>query len=173
MKLFPAQVNLMMLAVAMLCSCSSPPVPPTLSKTTPPHASSRQWQGRSFDKVVGYRFADSAEWRSVIRLDLHQLDMAYLQKMKRNEAVLTEEQTDELMDAIFSKHPPSFVAICYEPHHIFVFFSKAQPVGAFEFCLQCHQYRAWPKRDLAVNESYVKLASLCRKLRLGVKPPAR
>ena len=106
-------------------------------------------------------------------MDLHQLDMAYLQKMKRNEAVLSETQIDQLMDAIFGTHPKSDVAMCYEPHHIFIFFANDQPVGAFEFCFQCLQYRAWPKRDIGVNESYEKLAALCKKLSLGIKPPSR
>jgi hypothetical protein len=157
--------------VAMFSSCTSKPPQP--SNIPLFHAGVRTWEGRAFDRVVGYRFADSSEWRSVLRLDLHTLDLAYLQKMKRNEAVLSEAQIDQLMDAIFGPHPFSDIAMCYEPHHIFIFFDKDRPIGAFEFCFQCLQYRAWPKKDLGVHESYEKLATLCKKLGLGIKPPKR
>jgi hypothetical protein len=169
-RLRPNMGLLIMAMAVVICGCASKPQPP---KTPLSHQGIRTWEGRVFDRVVGYRFADSPEWRSVLRMDLHQLDMAYLQKMKRNEAVLSEAQIDQLMDAIFGPHPPPNLAICYEPHHIFIFFANDQPVGAFEFCLQCGQYRAWPDKTLHINESYQKLAALSRQLGLGVKPPAR
>lgn len=159
------------LAVAVLCSCASRIQAPCTASLSPTRV--RTWEGRAFDRVVGYRFANSAEWRSVLRLDLKQVDLAYLQKMKRNEAELNEAQTDQLMDAIHGTRPTAEPAVCYEPHHIFLFHAKDQLVGAFEFCLQCQQYRAWPRRELRVNENYVKLAALCRELGLGVKPPQR
>ncbi|MFO1484598.1 MAG: hypothetical protein U1F71_14650 [Verrucomicrobiaceae bacterium] len=161
-----------LIAGAVLCSCSSKPPPLDASKIPPTRGVGHRWEGRDFDRVVGYRFVDF-EWTSLIRYQSNELDIESLQRGKRNEAILSGPETEQLMDAIFGAHPKSDAAMCYQPHHIFIFFAKDQPIGAFEICFQCLQSRAWPKNNLNVNESFAKLAALCKQLGLGVKPPLR
>lgn len=166
----------LLVAMAGLCNCASRPQ--KAPKSSLPAAGIRRWEGRTFDRVVGFRFlglqfVGLPGARNVVRADSKPLDMAGLRLAKRQEAVLSESETDQLMDAILGDHPVVDRAMCYEPHHIFIFFSKDRPIGAFEICFQCQQSTAWPRRDLHVTESYAKLATLCKKLGLSIKPPSR
>jgi hypothetical protein len=160
---------LILFALAALCSCASKPQ--NTSKSSRSNAIIRHWEGRSFDRVVGYKFVDLPGWRSVVCNGSNQLDLAGLQRAKRKEVVLSEAEIDHLWEAIFSRNPPPDRAMCYEPHHIFIFFAKDEPIGAFEVCFQCSDSRGWPKRNINVNESYQKLGALCERIGLGTKAP--
>ncbi len=131
----------------------------------------RQWQGQNFDRVVGYNFTDLPTWSTIVCTRSGKLNLAGLRDVKHKKVVLSAAQIDELFDAIFGKHSPPAHAMCYEPHHIFIFFEKDQPVGAFEICFRCSDYRAWPCRTMKVNESYPKLNALCKKLGLSTRAP--
>lgn len=131
------------------------------------------WPSSRYDKVVGYQFVNYSSTSSSALADTKgRLTLARLDEVKRREAVLSNQQIDRLIDAVFipDKEPASH-AVCYDPHHIFVFYFKGRPVAAFEACFRCMNSNCRPPSKQRIDVNYSKLAELCLELGLGVEAP--
>ena len=70
---------------------------------------------------------------------------------------LNFEQKDEIFDLLFnySYKIQGFDLIgmmCYEPHHVFVFYSNGKAYDFFEVCLECEGYRTHSKFSIPICE---------------------
>jgi hypothetical protein len=170
------QAVLWIIVALSLTQCSNLAVgfssnsPSSNSSTT--KSSQRKWNGKEFDRVVGYQFKDLPGVVPIAANDLGKLDMESLQKVKLKEAVLSDSQVEELFQAIFSTASSLPVFNCYDPHHIFIFYTGEKPIGAFEVCFICHGTRTWPKANMKITESYPMLRKLCSELGLGFSRPS-
>ena len=128
------------------------------------------WPGKPFDMVIGYQFANP--WgcggllseKGIIDLD----DLRWLQARS---VKLEKPQVDFLLKHTFASEKKSVPAACYEAHHVFVFYSKDQPVAAIELCFQCNSARCRPNADIFDACNIPQLRHLCALLKLGTKPP--
>ena len=130
-----------------------------------------QWPYKSYDKVVGYQFANPRGIGSPFATR-SALDIRQLTKYKRKESPLNPEQTARLKRASFSFLPQMYAMGCYSPHHIFVFYSGDEAVAAVEVCFGCDglsPYPSPPKFCLGTNWS--SLASLAKELQLETVAP--
>jgi len=109
------------------------------------------WTPPTYSKVVGYRFRipgeDSKEavpsGFSLLRKGV--LDSALLEKQKTKTVDLKMEDVHKLTSAINAKEAVS-PAACYDPHHIFVFYSDTGAVvAAIEVCFGCTGVSALPE----------------------------
>ncbi len=131
-----------------------------------------EWPAKKYDLVVGYQFVNPGGMETPF-FGIHgELLTGFLKKLKRKEIILNSAQTEQLLEAIFSSDDPNTqVSKCYDPHHIFIFYSAGQEVGAFEVCFRCDASKWWPHPQDTVNESYPKLRALCMELGLGIDAP--
>jgi hypothetical protein len=96
-----------------------------------------------------------------------QMDVRFLNGTNLNADVfnadgarLNQTQVKELLKAITGKHPEHMVALCYNPHHAFVFFdSTGKPVASFEICFECSNYYWQPQRSLN-KYNYIDIKSV-------------
>lgn len=131
-----------------------------------------KWPDKQFDRVVGYQFVNPPGIGSPFLAGKETASFKQLTQLKRKEAVLSAQDTDQLFEAMFSNEPPpTFAFACYEPHHIFVFYSKQKAVAAFEVCFLCRSSSSWPSQPSASNPSFKRLATLCMKLGIGTDAP--
>ena len=80
---------------------------------------------------------------------------------------LTAEQIDVLVSAITGKHQPVGGALCYIPHHGFVFYDKDSKIlGHVEICFMCGNYYSMPRKGLSRDWDLSKLGTLVRELGL-------
>ena len=131
------------------------------------------WPVAKYDKVVGYQFVNYGYSTSSPLADSKgRLTLTRLNEVKRKEAVLSNQQVNALVDAIFipDKEPVSH-AVCYDPHHIFVFYSKGDPVAAFEVCFRCMNSNCRPASRRETDVNYARLTQLCMELGLGTEAP--
>lgn len=126
----------------------------------------RGWPDKEYDQVIGYRFTDLDDAWSLLNAGSGELNERLLNKVKRKQFVLSQGHVEQLFKAIGSTDPKERGFNCYNPHHIFVFYSNEVPVGAFEICFECSHARAWPEPRRGLNPSYARLHVLCRELGL-------
>jgi hypothetical protein len=135
-------------------------------------AISPKWPDKQFDRVVGYQFVNPPGIGSPFLDGKDAPSFKQLSQLKRKEAELSAADTEQLFKAMFSDEPPPKIFFaCYEPHHIFVFYSGEKAVAAFEVCFLCSSSGAWPGQPAASNPSFKKLAGLCLSLGLGTDVP--
>jgi hypothetical protein len=140
------------------------------AKFTPPPAGINGWPNKEYDKVVGYQFANPEE-TSFIKDDA--LNLEKLTGSKRKESALSNTQTNELLKATFEADLNGSGLMCYNPHHIIVFYSDDKPVAAIEICFQCSGVRTWPDHKARWwHTSFNDLAKLTTALGLGTSAPA-
>jgi hypothetical protein len=76
------------------------------------------------------------------------LDVKALAARKTKEARLTPEQAKGVIVAASADVPRLPPMECYEPHHVFVFYSKAEkPVACLEVCFTCNAAKLRPSAD--------------------------
>ena len=118
--------------------------------------------------VVGYRFDyESGDGRFSLIKD-GKLDAARLAQISTGSATLAPDQVAGLTSALIPKHRYDFVA-CYDPHHVFVFYSEAGAVvAAIEICFKCRGLVAIPKMpdSFAQHHDLITLARLVDSLGL-------
>lgn len=138
-------------------------------KFTLPPAGINGWPNKPYDKVIGYQFANP-EHKSLV--DNGALTLENLKELKRKEAVLNADQSTALLKAAFESEQFPGGALCYDPHHIIVFYLEDKAVGAVEICFHCSGARCWPEnKAIWVHTSFNELAKLTMSLGLGVKEP--
>ncbi len=128
------------------------------------------WPEKSYDMVIGYQFANP--WgcggllpeKGIIELD----DLRWLQARSIK---LEKPQVEFLLKNTFASENQSPPAGCYEPHHIFVYYSKGEPIAAIELCFRCNQVHCRPEADTFKTANFPELRHLCALLKLGTKQP--
>jgi len=138
-------------------------------KFVPPPAGINGWPHKAYDKVVGYQFAnpDHVSFPKDGTLALENL-----KDLKRKESVLNADQSTALLKAAFETDAPSGGMLCYDPHHLIVFFSEDNPVGAIEICFSCWGIRSWPEnKAIWWHTSLNDIGKLTTALGLGVRGP--
>jgi hypothetical protein len=133
-----------------------------------PPAGVNGWPGKPYDKVVGYRF-ENTDHLSFIQDG--ELRIAKLDQQKRKETALSSGNVKTLLTASFEAEKPQGGALCYEPHHIFVFYAKTEPVGAIEICFQCLGAKCWPEnKAIWWHTDFANISKLTSALGLGGFP---
>jgi hypothetical protein len=99
------------------------------------------WPAVPFTEVRAYAWPADKNSSAVI-LD----DMKLMAGVINKEgALLTENQTKQLIAAVTGKHPEYPVARCHTPHNAFVFYDAAKrPVAYVEICFDCFNHRISP-----------------------------
>jgi len=131
------------------------------------------WPSSKYDTVVGYQFVNYGYTTSSPLADVKgRLALARLNEVKRKEALLSNSQIERLLEAMFIPDTePTQHAVCYDPHHIFVFYSRSKAVAAFEVCFRCLNSNKRPSAGRKTNVNYSMLAGLCLELGLGTDSP--
>lgn len=108
------------------------------------------WIPARYSKVIGYRFRipgeDSKEAvpSGFSLLKKGSVDTALLERLAVKSVELRPEQIRKLTTAVNAKEATS-PAACYDPHHIFVFYSDTGAiVAAVEICFSCTGVSAIP-----------------------------
>ncbi|HAL72279.1 MAG TPA: hypothetical protein DCP71_10950 [Verrucomicrobiales bacterium] len=75
----------------------------------------------------------------------HIVDVAALASLVVAQRQLKPTATQLLLDAALDRKGSYPIRECYDPHHVFVFYSSAgQPVGCIEVCFTCNRIRLVP-----------------------------
>lgn len=114
------------------------------------------WQYKEVAKVVGYRFRLPSDGSTepvesgFTLLRGAALDTQALSELSVKSVELTEPQVKRLLNASFSADKIASPAACYDPHHIFVFYSvDGKPLNAIEVCFSCTGMSTLPGADRA------------------------
>ncbi len=102
------------------------------------------WQHKEVARVVGYRFRLPSDGSTepvksgFTLLRGAALDTKTLAELSVKSVELTEPQVKRLLNASFCMDKRMSPAACYDPHHIFVFYSvDGKPLNAIEVCFSC------------------------------------
>lgn len=79
--------------------------------------------------------------------------------------LLSQPQTALLLEAQARRMQPRPAAMCYTPHHAFIFYQEGKPVAHIEICLDCLGARVSPG-DPDCDPDYLLLGELCAELKL-------
>lgn len=149
--------------VSLLCNVSAWSQTEAATKTA-------NWPYKTYDTVIGYQFRNP-EHHSLVAVIFGKSGMVELNKLKTKEAHLNKLETSELLGGCFDAPQVMEVAFCYDPHHIFVFFSSGSPVATIEVCFSCGEVRAWPKNARVNHNDFERLRSLASSKGLGTNNP--
>jgi len=139
-----------------------------------PKSEESRWVPPSFQKVVGFRFrlpSDGSEGPVPSGFSLLKngaVDVAQLEKLKQKSVELTAAQTSKLLTATNGKEI-IYPAACYDPHHLFLFYSGERTVvAAVEVCFNCTGIYATPGISKAqwYRHDFIALARLADELGL-------
>lgn len=131
------------------------------------------WPNAPYDRVVGYQFANPMGLGSPFSLQQGKVNLDALPQLKRKEALLQSHQIASLLKGTFEDENPAAVhAACYDPHHIFIFYSGDRCVGAIEICFSCSNCMCWPAAPKGMSTSFSTLAAICKSLGLGTGAPS-
>ena len=85
--------------------------------------------------------------------------------------LLTNNEADVLCDAVCGNHPDHEIALCYMPHHAFLFVDERNSiVGHLDICFQCLNYRGTPA-GYANNFDIEAIAQLLQGLGVPLSNP--
>jgi len=63
---------------------------------------------------------------------------------------LSDDEIQKLLSLVTGENRPRLGAMCYEPHHGFIFYDSAgKVVGHLEICLMCNGYYSYPRKGLS------------------------
>jgi len=127
------------------------------------------WPGVKYAKIVGYRFKDPDLQPNGGFLKKADIDMAELKNRTVKTATLSSDQATNLLKAISGtrKHVPR--AMCYNPHHLFLFIDENNKVvAAFEFCLECGGERFTSPLDKTKIPDFRAIAKVCEDCGIGL-----
>ena len=127
-----------------------------------------KWPSVPYSKVVGYQF-EIPKLPDDLLID-GSLDTEKLKLYTIKSAELDKEQAVQLLGAVLEPQSPIGPALCFSPHHVFVFYAEDQaPVAAVEICFGCMQVKTWPHAvRSSVGHDFEALASLAVELGLGL-----
>jgi len=84
-------------------------------------------------------------------------------------AKLSEAQVKRLLGALNSKEEDQFGALCYMPHHGFVFYNKkGKALGHIELCFQCGNVDSSPKKLAARSWDWLEIGKLLEELKIPI-----
>jgi hypothetical protein len=116
-------------------------------------AAAEPWPGVKFAEVRAYAWPADKPAFAVI---LEGMELAE-GVINKDGAVLTAEQTKQVISAVTGDRPAYPVAACHTPHNAFVFYDvDKKPVAFVEICFKCNSRRMSPKG----NTRYVDLVAL-------------
>lgn len=85
--------------------------------------------------------------------------------------LLTSTQVKKLESAVTGSHPEVFGAMCFYPHHGFVFFDKnGTIVGSIDICFKCSNYQGNPE-GFALHWDLLAIAELVHELGVPLSNP--
>jgi hypothetical protein len=152
---FAARINmhrvstifLTLLPMFMLCSCATSP-------------------GVRYSDVRGYAYnLNGGEFWSII--ENGKLNKTAASKLGVS---LTPLQVQRLTAALTGEHPDYPVALCFNPHHAFVFYDRANKARAWiDVCFHCSGIRS-EGFAMSQNVDFPALAELCQELHLPSSP---
>lgn len=99
------------------------------------------------------------------------LDIATLKSLKVAQATLTRDQVNRLVDSVYGPHSQAGAAACYDPHHIFLFYDKADVlINVVEVCFACINLHAQPQIKEAQwnRHDFRNLARICDEAGIGL-----
>ena len=118
------------------------------------------WPGE-FTKVVAVAYDFTQEKNS----DLVVVDKRLHKGVFFSSQALSKSQVATLMASITGKHTPWRPAMCFEPHHGFVFYDKKNAIiGSLSICFGCKSYQASPAGELSRRWDLVGLEKLLNDL---------
>lgn len=121
----------------------------------------KQWPGVEFTEVKGYIYSVNPLTGTDIVSD-GKLNPS-VEKVVR----LSPKQVPRIALAIHEQEKGGVVALCYEPHHAFVYFDKlGRPVAWMELCYKCNQWSSFPALPENKIVKLPALTPLCRELGL-------
>ena len=152
-----------------------------LAADSPRAPSKSDWPKTEFTKVVGYRFkipSDDAKGTEAVPsgfslLNKTGLDTKQLETLTAKSTELTKPQIAKLLKATFNPSHYASPAACYDPHHIFVFYSDTgATVAAIEICFSCTGIATTPgkKKSQWYRHDFIALARLTDELGLWLEP---
>ena len=129
-------------------------------------------------KVVAYRFALPGEGSgqlvesgfSLFNAE-GQLNLEQLERLKVKEAILTSDQTERFVEAVYAEEDVTSAAACYDPHHIFLFYDDSGSlINVVEVCFSCYNLHAFPVLDKSIwrRHDFRTLARLCDEIGIGM-----
>jgi hypothetical protein len=104
------------------------------------------WPPAEYSRVVGYAFKLPTNAWSLINRNQDGIDHKRLVRDSIRFDQLSSCQINDLLGAVLTPKISSPQAMCYEPRHMFVFYSDTlTPIAAIEACYSCQDIVTWPK----------------------------
>ena len=128
------------------------------------------WPGKPYDKVVGYHFTNPWGIGGLLS-DQGDFNLDDVKWLQANHAELKKEQVSFLLENTFQSKNEEPTASCYQPHHVFVFYSGETAVGMIEVCFKCNSSACWPAADTMSHINFPQLEKLCGELKLEMNQP--
>lgn len=135
-----------------------------------PERTVSKWSIPKFSKVIGFYFTSepyhsAGEYRILNRPVVNEKDLGVFAKAA---GALNAEQVNRLLHAVVTPDEVDFLGACYDPHHVFVFYSDQDaPVAAIEVCFGCKQIDTAPvfkEDDFILIYDFLALAHLAWEL---------
>ena len=101
------------------------------------------WHFDNFEQVRVFRI----NWGSKYPLDGIMDDQGQLNptRIPKEGVLLHKHQVNRLESAVTGTHPAHPIALCFNPHHAFLFYDKhGQVVGNIDLCFLCSNYEGSP-----------------------------
>ena len=120
-----------------------------------------EWPGK-FSRIVAvaYDYTREKEQEVVVDGRLHTGVFA-------TSADLSKAQEEALFSAITGTHTPLKSAMCFEPHHGFIFYDEGGVVvGSISVCFGCRNYRLSPRGEVSRRWDWPGLKALLEDLKI-------
>ena len=145
-----------------------------------PRANKATWPNTQYAKVIGYRFklpSDDAKDSGPVPsgfslLNKSGVDTKQLAELTVKSVELTKQQIADLLRATFNPTHRVNPAACYDPHHIFIFYSDdGTALSAIEVCFSCTGIATTPDTPKSkwYRHDFVALARLTDALGLWLE----
>ena len=125
-----------------------------------------EWPGKPYAKVVAFHFLPPENWGQFsLGDDATVINEGRLNATARESAALTTGQTTRLLQYVFKPKIGNGPSACYDPEHVFVFYSaNNHPVAALEVCFSCKTIRCWPDKAGDPFHDFADMAKLASEL---------
>ncbi|GAA5495918.1 hypothetical protein Rhal01_02099 [Rubritalea halochordaticola] len=126
------------------------------------------WPGK-YTKIIAVTYDYSVGKREENSFSTVAKDGKLHKGIYRTSKPLTEEQTKKLFSCITGKHKPLLAAACFEPHHGFIFYDKANKIVAhISICFMCHNHSFSPEGELSDHWDRQELKKLLKDLKMPI-----
>ena len=125
-----------------------------------------EWLPRKIHEVRAYVYDFTMEERNLSLLKNGKLHKGIIND---GGAKLSDEQVERLQDALRSKQERIPGALCYLPHHGFVFFdADGKPMGHIELCFQCGNVDSSPKGPPDNEWNWEEISKILGELKIPI-----